>query len=118
MIKVMVLLKKRADFTDVEFREYYERRHAVLAASIIPSFERYTRNYVRHETIADSRQVGGPRGLAFDVITELCFDTVQEYDDFRAAFADPENLARIQADEANLFDPSTLVSFIVDERSS
>lgn len=118
MVKLIVLLKRRGDLAPEQFREYYESRHAPLAQSVIPSLNGYVRNYVRHDTFSAARQMGDTAPPAFDVITELHFEDQLAYERFRAAFSDPAVIARIASDEAHLFDPSLMQSFLVEEETS
>jgi uncharacterized protein (TIGR02118 family) len=65
MSKIMLLVRRQEGMSRAEFREYYEKNHAVLASRTMKKCVRYVRNYVVEEP-------GGEQD--FDVITEFWFD--------------------------------------------
>lgn len=118
MPKIVVLLRRRADLTREQFIEYYETRHVPLIHELLPGFSRYVRNYVVHSTLSTAAQLPGDTPEPyFDVITELWFDTPDDYARYRAAARDVSIGARIQADEMNFLDRSVRQKFEVDEFS-
>jgi hypothetical protein len=117
-VTVVVLLKRREGMSEEDFRDYYENSHSVLARSIIPGLMRYTRNYVVRDTVSLARQIGDAPPPAFDVITELVFADESAYSEFRRSFSDPATVALIARDEAKLFDPTFMQSFIVEPAES
>ena len=48
MIKALAFIHKIDGLSDVDFRDYYENKHAPLASSLL-TLERYERNYVNSE---------------------------------------------------------------------
>ncbi|MBP1684662.1 MAG: Ethyl tert-butyl ether degradation EthD [Deltaproteobacteria bacterium] len=65
MLKVIALIKRRADLARAEFRQHYEEIHVPLALRHIDQFRKYVRNHVTAEV------AGGPCG--FDCLTELWY---------------------------------------------
>ena len=48
LIKALAFIHKKTDFSDGDFRTYYENTHAPLASSLL-TFEGYVRNYVHSD---------------------------------------------------------------------
>lgn len=48
MIKALAFIHKKNDFSDNDFKDYYEKNHAPLAKSLL-TFEGYERNYISTE---------------------------------------------------------------------
>ena len=48
MIKALAFIYKKNNFSDNEFKDYYEKNHAPLATSLL-TFEGYERNYISAE---------------------------------------------------------------------
>jgi hypothetical protein len=62
---------------------------------------------------------GGDADYAgYDVLTESVFPTRADAEAFMAAFAKPEIMAAIKADEANFVEPGHAKMFIVEVRQS
>lgn len=91
-----------------EFKEYYENHHSVRGTRNFPGMARYTRKYLT--------PVGTDEEPPFDVVTETCFETEEDYHRAIAHFAaDPATAEAHFADEEKLFDRSTIRTFLVDE---
>jgi len=107
MLKVVALIKRRADLARPEFRQHYEEIHAPLALRHIDQFRRYVRNHVTAEV------VGGPAG--FDCLTELWYadqsalQRVLTY--LQSAAAEP-----IRRDELSFMAKQENLFFPVEER--
>jgi ketosteroid isomerase-like protein len=114
MFKCIALLRRRPDITPKAFIDYYETRHAVLIARLLPDILAYRRNYVE----CDGAFVFPGAALDFDVVTELCFADRAAYDRFTARAAEPDIAGQIAADEENLFDRNATRMFVVEERTS
>jgi uncharacterized protein (TIGR02118 family) len=114
MIKLVCLMKRRAGMTFEEFVEHYETRHRPLVLSFNPRARRYARRYLQpHSNLVYSAQEDSP----YDVITEIWFDTPDEFDQGIGRMATPEAAAAIAADSDRLFDMSKAHFFtVVDER--
>jgi uncharacterized protein (TIGR02118 family) len=82
MLKFMVVVYKRADLTDEQFRQHFEQVHGPLAAKL-PGLRHYIQNYCSYD---DARRK--PPG--WDAIVELYFD---DWDAMEAAWESPEGKA-------------------------
>lgn len=121
MLKMVALFKFKAGMTRPEGIEYYETRHVPLINEVLPHYFRdYRRSYPIPDSMffPDHMEGTPPSPPPFDVMTELWFDSRAEYDALSVAMADPAIGPRIAADEANFFDRSSMVMFLVDERRS
>lgn len=108
MIKVIVLAKRKAGMSMAEFKDYYENHHSVRGTRNFPGMARYSRKYLT--------PVRTDEEPPFDVITETCFETEEDYQQAIAHFAaDPATAEAHFADEENLFDRSTIRTYLVDE---
>jgi uncharacterized protein (TIGR02118 family) len=105
MFKLLILTKRKAGMSLQEFREYYEKRHAVLVQRITPLMRGYRRNYLTPVLGASAGEAEPP----YDCVAEAWFDTEE---DFRLTLdslvCDPHKTAVLAEDEAKLFDRSTI----------
>ena len=123
MVKMMLLLRRRPGMTREEFMAYYEERHAPLALEILPGIVEYRRNFVNPNAMFSAGHIHGEKNAPppdFDVVTEIWFNSLEDYQKVSAATRDPTVGQRLAADERNLFDtrPEAMVFFLVDERIS
>jgi uncharacterized protein (TIGR02118 family) len=65
MLKIIALIKRRADVSRAEFRRHYEEIHAPLALRHLDQMSAYVRNHVTSEL------AGGPAG--FDCLSEFWY---------------------------------------------
>lgn len=115
MFKVMILIKRRPGMSMEEFIDYYETRHAVLGASTLPMMTGYVRHYLRP---LGSHVGDGAAELPYDVLTEITFKDEGGFHEAMAVLAVPETAAEITADEAKLFDRSTITFMHVEDRAT
>ena len=80
MLKFMVVLYRRPDMTQAQFRRYMEAIHGPLAVKI-PGLRKYTQNYICNDP---------KRKPGWDCIVELYFDN---WESMEAAWASPEGEA-------------------------
>jgi EthD domain len=106
MIKMVLLLKRRAGMSFADFTTYYETRHAVLGASLLPRAARYRRSFLQ--------PMGDAAADAYDCITEVWFENQADMDASLAFTQRPDNAARLVEDEENLFDRSKIQFYIID----
>ena len=101
MFKLMVLLKKKVEFSDEEFARYWLETHAPLAKQM-PGLRRYVVNVVRR-----------PPGREPDYhgVVELWFDDVSS---MKKAFTSPEGVATQKDTEAFT---SGLTTMYIDEHA-
>lgn len=103
MLKFMVVVRRRSDWTHEDFRDYFVRVHGPLAVKI-PGLRRYKQNFL----VLDPKR----QPPAWDCIVELCFD---DNDAMEAAWATPEGEAAT-ADLEVLADMERTTWSTVDER--
>jgi uncharacterized protein (TIGR02118 family) len=117
-MKVVMLFKRKPGITLEQFREHYEKSHAPLAARLLPYFKSYTRNFVRHDMSYKSSTLGGQ--VNFDVVTELTFESKEDYDRMTKALTDPAVYDLIVKDEEQFMDRSRggRLIFFVDEENT
>lgn len=115
MYKVLIFLKRRAGLSRQDFIKHYETVHAPLAETHLKHLKRYTRRYV--EWLSEPRS-GVDQGLDFDVVTEMWFDSREEFNDAMAQISVPPASEELAADEDQLFDRSRLIWASVTEYDS
>jgi|SRR5271156_4636046 len=81
MLKFMVVVRRKPDWTFEKFRDYFVRVHGPLALKI-PGLRRYTQNF----SAPDPKR----KAPAWDCVVELYFD---DKDGIEAAWATPEGQA-------------------------
>lgn len=114
MIKLMIFIARKDGLSREEFIDYYETQHVPLAWRIGPRIAAYKRNYF-------TAKAYGPNTLAvppfdFDVVTELCFATPEDYAAFKTALREPGVRKQIDDDEKKFQDQSKTWTYIVDMR--
>jgi len=113
MLKVIVMLKKRQDMSDADFRKHYEEIHAPLGLSLMPRCRRYFRKFVTSKGSKSSPVVDD----AFDVITEAWFESQEDYDETLREMQGKRDA--LDEDEHNLFDrPATRYYVVAAEGES
>jgi uncharacterized protein (TIGR02118 family) len=101
MLKFMVVLSKRPDLTQEEFRRHMQQIHGPLAKAL-PGVRRYIQNFVRPDR---------KRAPAWDAVIELYFD---DWPSMEAAWASPQGAAS-DADLPAFADLSRTTWSAVDE---
>jgi uncharacterized protein (TIGR02118 family) len=102
MVKVIVLLPRKAGMSPEAFRGHLEERHRPLVQQL-PGLRRLVINYVQ----ADPAGPPPP----YDAIAEDWFDSLQA---MQAAFASPQGQA-VQQDGPNYLDLDRFQLLVVDE---
>lgn len=105
MIKVVLLVRRKAGLTRGEFRAHYETTHAPLAASLLRHCVGYTRNFVQ----------GPDDGSGPDCVTEFYYDLQPPWENARHLVADDAIRATLVADERNFMDRASMRTYVVDE---
>jgi uncharacterized protein (TIGR02118 family) len=103
MLKFVVVVRRRSDWTHEEFRDYFIRVHEQLAVKI-PGLRCYKQNFPAHDPKRQSP--------AWDCVVELYFDNK---DAMEIAWATPEGEAAT-ADLEVFADLKQTTWSIVDER--
>ncbi|EXJ81429.1 hypothetical protein A1O3_07721 [Capronia epimyces CBS 606.96] len=106
--KIIVIIRKRPDISLDEFQTHYEKNHVPLILSTCRGMSKYVRNYVQPGS--DLHPTG--HKAEYDCVTEAWFDTLEDFEKFKADFA---NSAAIAADEERFVDKSSLQLFQVTE---
>jgi uncharacterized protein (TIGR02118 family) len=104
MIKAVGLVKKRADITHEEFRDYWLNKHSKLERKSLE------RNPVRR-IVANFWTEDLVGAAPCDGFVELYFHSREEFDRQWSSAHDAE----MQADERNFCDPGYRVFFLVEE---
>lgn len=114
MVKIAFMLKRKANLTPEEFRDYYERNHAPLARRLLPLFQEYSRYFIQHDKsyIPPHMNV---QNMQYDVITHITFETQADYDKHLEMLKDPELAAELSADEEKFLDRDASIFFIVEQ---
>jgi len=113
MIKIVALIKRRADLSLEEFCTYYEQRHAPLfASSIPPAVDGAITHYVQNHATRLGSNATDP---AYDCVTEIGFDDV----DGMRLWSDwylGEGGKVLRDDEENFMDRGRRVVIVTHER--
>lgn len=115
MIKMIVLLKRKAGLTREQFIARYEGGHAKLAEKHLTNAVRYVRRYLEPLPELFTGDTIEPE---HDVITEVWFENQEQYEIAMKRLAQPEVVAEIVEDEETLFERDKHRVFMVDERDS
>ncbi len=119
MLKMVALFRFKPGMSRADGIRYYETRHVPLICELFPGFFLdYRRSYPEPGTMffPDHMEGVAPPPPLFDVMTELWMESRERYDEMGAMMADPAIGSRVAADEAEFFDRSSMVMFLVDER--
>ena len=113
-VKFIALVKRRPDLSMEAFKDYYENQHAPLCARILPPTSEYRRNYVTRNTKV--QDIDPPQlDIEYDVVTEVWFDTVEQFSAFNDATARPEIREQLIADELKFTDRDSIRVSVVHE---
>ena len=110
MIKVLGLLKRRADMSTETFRRYYETHHRVLGEKVLKGYAvKYQRRYLE---ALDGNE------LEHDVLLEVWYPDAATHQAASDHLSQPKIAAEIAADEEQLFDRTCNRFFTVTEVES
>ena len=111
MVKMVLLLKRRAGMSVEDFKDYYEKKHAVLGRKILSKAVRYEQRFI--QSMSDGL------GETYDCITEVWFNDEAGMQAALASAAEPGNAALRAEDAAKLFERDMIRFYVVtEERSS
>ena len=113
--KILLFMKRRPDISVEAFRDYYETRHAPLAARNSAGLRRYIRRYIDPKPHPET---GDPGELSFDVITELWFEDEKTFNGTLRYLTTKIMPGEIVEDEKQLFDRSSFRIATVVERET
>lgn len=98
MVKYFAILRKRSEWTDEEFRQYWKGTHGPLVAKL-PGLVRYVQHHVHSEVPPNVKRVDEPiQGVA-----EMWFESESA---LKQAMKSPDG-QRVAEDAAKLFDETT-----------
>lgn len=109
MIKLMLFMSRRKDLSREEFRQYYETRHAPLAAANVPHLRGYVRNYVVDQFSDD---------LDSDCVSEFWFDVNGSWRELQDTVLPKGVMQMLAEDEVNFIDRSTMRMVVVEEMAT
>lgn len=116
-VKMIALLRKKKNMQHEAFKDYYENHHESLARELFPQIAGYRRSYVvPGSTYVYPHIKDVPPPPDFDVMTELWFNSMKDFEEMGQATGRPEISERLARDEENLFDRTIMTMFLVDER--
>lgn len=113
-VKMVAFLSRRSDFSHAQFEQYYEDNHTPLALRALPRISKYVRNYIEPGAEFNNR----PGGAPCDVVTEVWWDTEEDYQYCQKACATSELFKELQVDETKFMDTGAIRICLVKERSS
>jgi hypothetical protein len=117
VIKIVVLLKRKAGLSLAEFIDHYETVHVPLATRLSTRALRYERHFLH--PIPNMVEAGPSVEPEYDVVTEIWYGDLAAFDaDQRDARARPEQVAAVIADEKVLFDRSKTRLALAEDRVS
>lgn len=118
MIKFVYCICKRANLSNEEFQTYWRENHGTFIRSLAKTIraKKYIQSHKMDTPInAELVKSRGLEPLAYDGITEIWWDSMEE---FIAGVNSPEGIAAAQqyvADEANFVDFSRSRAFLTEE---
>ena len=112
MIKIVALIKRRADVTLDAFRDYYEHSHAPLFQRSIPDdVAAVITHYVQNHAV---RLGDGATDAPYDCITEIGFDDIEGMRTWSRWYLGEEGKV-LRDDEERFMDTSRRVVIVTDE---
>ena len=113
MIKIVALIKRRADVSLAEFCDYYEHRHAPLFQRTIPP---EVADAITHYVQNHALQLGsGATEPAYDCVTEIGFADLAGVRVWSEWYLG-EGGKVLRDDEERFMDPGQRVVIVTDER--
>ena len=115
MIKLIMLLKKRADLTREQFMDYYDNHHVPFMHSIVPvGAAVHRRNYIVASESGSEHEVTSQAEDGCDVIVEVFYESRQAAEAAMKALAEPETARRMKEDESRFIQPGSIRRFVVE----
>jgi uncharacterized protein (TIGR02118 family) len=111
MIKLIVMIKRKAGMSKEDFDRYWNGPHAeqVLGCG---DFKRHIRRYVQSHVVTQEGIKLPWRVSEYDGQAELRFDNMEE---MNAAFNEPRFLAEVHPDDATFIDMDACKLMVVEE---
>jgi hypothetical protein len=124
MAKIVVLIRRRADLSRGEFRDYYEEKHVPLALSFIrPFLLDYRRTYLQDEAgyadmVAGDGEAQRDDSFAYDCVTEMWFRDEAAAERMFEVLSRPEVRDALTADENRFLDRESVRVIRCEERQT
>jgi uncharacterized protein (TIGR02118 family) len=120
MIKFVYCIRKRSDLSNEEFQTYWREKHGAFIRSLAQTIQ--AKKYIQSHTMntpinAELVKSRGLEPLTYDGITEIWWDSMEE---FLAGVNSPEGMEAAKqyvADEANFVDFSQSRAFLTEEHT-
>lgn len=112
MFKTLTFNTRKPGMSMEEYIKRYEEGHAPLAAKYLANAVFYSRRYVTPQT---NPTRGGETEIDFDSVTELWFNSREDYEAAMAYLSRPDIRAIFSADEEALFDRDKIRLVAVEE---
>lgn len=109
MIKLVLLIKRKASLSFEEFRQHYETTHAPLAVATLPHLRKYCRNYLE--------AFPGQDAPLFDCVTEFWFDDAEGLAATMKLTRSPEGQV-LAEDEERFMDRASMRTYIAHETAT
>jgi hypothetical protein len=107
MIKLVYVIRKRADVSEKDFHEYWLKKHGPLVRGFAKSMR--AKKYVQSHTVFEDagREIRGTRKMTetYDGITEVWWDTLEDFN------SGGDAAERARAARTLLEDESTFIDF-------
>jgi hypothetical protein len=123
-IKYIALAKAKAGIGRDGLISHYENKHSRLGVELLNKdgasiFARYSRSYPITQSANNFDHLGyDSQGVDFDVMSQFCFWTEEDFQLFRSMCADPKIAAILSDDEQRFLDRGSIRTFSVDEHVS
>lgn len=119
MVKLTYCVRRRADLSPDSFRKYWLKKHAPLVRKHAAALgaRRYVQSHTMDTKFNEALQVSRGAAAAFDGITEVWWDSLE---DFSTALATPEARRAGQElleDERNFIDLAASSLFLTQEHT-
>ena len=118
MIKLVYIVKKRADISEKDFHEYWLKTHGPLVRSFAKSMR--AKKYVQSHTLYEDagKQIRGTRpGMTetYDGITEVWWDSIEDFSGGGAVQERAEAARALLDDESKFIDFEHSSIFLTEE---
>ncbi|MFZ2060775.1 MAG: EthD domain-containing protein [Candidatus Binatus sp.] len=118
MIKLVYIVKKRADISEKDFHEYWLKKHGPLVRSFAKSMR--AKKYVQSHTVSEDagKQIRNTRpGMkqTYDGITEVWWDTLEDFSGGGAVQERAEAARALLEDESKFIDFEHSSIFLTEE---
>ncbi len=118
MIKLVYVVRKRADISEKDFHEYWLKTHGPLVRGFAKSMraKKYVQSHTVHEDAGKGIRDTRPKMKeTYDGITEVWWDSLEDFSSGGAAEERAEAARALLADEAKFIDFEHSSIFLTEE---